>query len=257
MVKKSTMKAHEYSMMNKCDWEWNFEVDGIVKYDLLKDGSDIYFNLDKPNKILKGFTVKVSKKDGWNSNWIALEKAKTLTNLLSVIYGEFISAKIKSNCAITPYGKAITQVMDMSSPLRPCQTLVCDLTDKNIRKILTSKKSGEILYHLSNALHNATDSPDSVIRDLILAFGDKDNLPSKYYKYWPLRNAVSHKDVKGWIKKLKNQYKKLEFNGNTLNRTSSINRTYLIMEAFLFLHNSLDDFRKQLSLITTKRSDVR
>ncbi len=40
---------------------------------------------------------------------------------------------------------------------------------------------------------------------------------------------------------------------STLNRTSSINRIYLVKESFLFLHNSLDDFRKKWSLITNRQ----
>ena len=200
--------------------------------------------LNKTNKLLNGFTINTDNRNYKTSYFIALEKSKTLTNLLGIIYGEYITSTIVSCNASTPFGKVRIQPIDILTPEKPRHLLVCDLTDKKIQKILKSKESGEIICHLANALHNAYDSPDSVIRDLILAFGDKENLPEKYRRYWPLRNAVNHKDIQRWIKKLKNEFNELEFNESTLNRTSSINRIYLVKESFLFLHNSLDDFRK-------------
>ncbi|MCE2507359.1 MAG: hypothetical protein J4F36_13020, partial [Nitrosopumilaceae archaeon] len=48
--------------------------------------------LNKTNKLLNRFTINIDNRNYKTSYFIALEKSKTLTNLLGIIYGEYITS---------------------------------------------------------------------------------------------------------------------------------------------------------------------
>ena len=72
--------------------------------------------LNKTNKLLNGFTINIDNKNYKTSYFIALEKSKTLTNLLGIIYGEYITSTIVRCNASTPFGKVRIQPIDILTP---------------------------------------------------------------------------------------------------------------------------------------------
>lgn len=244
-----------YSAKNPSDWEWNFLLDEPIKFETLNDNSDIQFIKDDSTKILKGFTIKIKNKDLWDANWEAFEKAKNLTNLLSVIYGEFIFAVPNSMKIQNAHGETTSMIFDNTNPNKPLQELAVDLSDKNIIKLLNDKDASEIIYHLANAIHGSYKNSDSAIRELVLAYGDKQNLPKQFSGYYALRNALSHFEINDIHVKtqIQNQFPKSEFSAKNLDKTSAINRINIIVANFHFLHNALSNFRTKFNLIRKTR----
>lgn len=248
------LEIHSYSMKNPSDWEWTFLLDQKVKFHTLIGNAETDFLIDDVGKILKGFTIKIGNKNGWEAYWEAYEKAKNLTILLSVIYGEFISAYPYSMKSTNKLGTISSSILDNTDPNKPYQELIIDLSNQNITKLLTDKENLEALYHIANALHDSYGNPDSAIRELVLAYGDVENLPPRFKKYHALRHALSHSEVRDSIKKqIQKDFPQSEFSGKKLNKTSSFNRGQLIVEDFFFLHNALSDFRRKFGLVTKTR----
>jgi len=248
------MEIEKYAYMNPCDSEWTFKINEVVLYEQLTGNDEISFELDEKNKILLGFTIKIYNKNDFDAWWEVSRKAKNLTNLLSVIFGEFITSRADSTKVKTPIGNSKSVTMDMSNPNKPYQKLTLDLSSEKIQNLFDDENKLEVLYHLGNALHGSYKNPDSAIRELVLAYGDVDNLPDEFKHFRPLRNALSHKEVYELVKEqLQKDHKGLEFDGGKLDRLSSKNRTHFIMENFNFLHSALDEFRKKFGLETEKR----
>jgi len=253
--------THEYSaqdisrkgMLEPSDWEYKFLLYEKLQYDELIDNESVKFIVDAKKQTLIGFTIKILKKNGFDSNWEANDKAQKITNLLSVIYGDYVSAYVTSCTVDTSIGKTNKTIMDMSNPLKPLQKIKLNLKDQNIVNLIENKETSEKINYLANALYDSYRNPASAIRELVLFHGDYENLPNQFRKYKELRHALSHQNLHDTVKQtLIQNFQLLELENRNLDKTSSKNLGILITENFDFLHSSVDKFRKDYCLETEK-----
>lgn len=249
----NAMEISKKSMLEPSDWEYKFLLHEKLRYEEVTGDDFVKFIVDKEKQELLGFTIKIIKKNGFDSYWEANEKAKKITNLLSVIYGDYVSAYSKSFTVNTSIGQTSATIMDVSNPLKPLQKIKLNLKDQNIINLIEDKEISEKIHYLTNALYDSYRNPESAIRELVLFHGDYKKLPSQFKKFETLRHALSHIKLRTELKNiLIDNFKLLELNNKNMDKISAKNLSILIMENFHFLHNSVDQFRKEYCLETKK-----
>ena len=230
--------AHE----NNSDYEFIFKIDKKIKFDKLIGNQDIQFTTE--NNYFIGFVIFGKNLENFDAHHKLNDKAKILTNLLSVISGEHIYAYLNTIVTKTPLGESRASVMDIDNPDLPKQKLFLDLKNPENQEIFKNKLLKTTFHHLANALYNSYKNPESAIRELILAYGDTKNLPDEYKKYGYLRNSLSHSvlKLKSFIKTTK-LFPRLKFDKNRSLEKNYSNRQYLVHDNFTFLHLAIKEFR--------------
>src|SRR5437870_7388133 len=86
-----------------CDWVYNFKLTNMVSFSNLNGSKSIAFETEhlKGKDYLSGFRLTLTKKRDPDAYWSAMEIAKRLTNLISVLAGEYVSAKMETFEVIT------------------------------------------------------------------------------------------------------------------------------------------------------------
>ena len=247
----NSMEIHKKSMLEPSDWKYKFVLHEKISYEEITSDDITEFIVDKEKHELLGFTVKVIQKKGFDAQFEAYGKAKKITNLLSVIHGDYISSYNKSFTVSTSIGQDSATVMSMDNPRKPLQKIKLNLKDQNIIKLIDDKEISEKIHYLTSALYDSYKNPESVIRELVLFHGDYKNLPDEFKQFKTLRHALSHIELHDELKDiLKKNNKFLEFDDKNLDKNSSKNRSVLIMKNFHFLHETIEQFRKEFDLET-------
>lgn len=85
----------ERSHNHDSDWTFHFILNMSIPYTKMVGISSIIFitKKDANQRYLVGFDLRITKKRYPDSYWSAMEIAKRLTDLMSVLYGDYVSAR--------------------------------------------------------------------------------------------------------------------------------------------------------------------